>query len=173
MFGLLVFLHVEYFLCLFHCFLLELLELLHLLRCLLLTESRLKLVLKLRLNNGRCRVTQGQRHHFVIGGGVYWFLSFSFVIMGRFLLEVLKRDRLGLRFDSDCLSKISLTVGVGSRNSFSAASNWRMDILFIEKEGHLSLGCHWLNDLSIHFLPASSHHYVTNRIELNMPIIVR
>jgi hypothetical protein len=47
-----------------------------------------------------------------------------------------------------------------------------MDILFIVEEGDISLRCNWLYDLRIHLLPVIAHHHVTNRIELNMPIIV-
>jgi hypothetical protein len=47
-----------------------------------------------------------------------------------------------------------------------------MDILLVEKEWNISLRCDWLNDLGIHLLPVVSHHHVTNRIELNMTIIV-
>ena len=47
-----------------------------------------------------------------------------------------------------------------------------MDILFVKKEGDFRLRCDWLDDLSVHFLPSSTHHHITNRIELNMSIIV-
>jgi hypothetical protein len=93
MLSLLVLLHVEYFLRLLHCFLFQLLELLHLLWCLLLTESSLKLVLELRLNNGGCGVAQGHGHHLVIGGLylLLLLLGFGFSILCRLLLEVFER----------------------------------------------------------------------------------
>jgi len=102
MFCLLVFLHVEYFLGLLHCLLLQLLELLHLLGSLLFAEARLKLGLKLWLDDGCGRVAQGHRDYLVVRG-LYWLLGFWFSILGRFLLEIVERKGLGLRLDSDCL----------------------------------------------------------------------
>ncbi len=169
MLSLLVFLHVEYLLSLFHSLLLHLLELLDLLRGLLLAQGGLELGLKLWFDDGGCRVTQGHRHYLV--GRFCLILSLRFGVLSWFLLKIFEWEWLCLRLYRDCFCQISLTVRIGTKYAFSATSYWCDHILFIEKEWHFSWRGYWLNDLRIYFLPPS-HHHVTDRVELDMTIII-